>query len=176
VFFFDDFPFGPKRGLSPHTIRNYRDTLVLLLQFMAATLGAVSEHLTIREHHPRTRVAPVPEVSRDRSQERDCHTQRPLGLDPRVRPLPRQPPIPISSDLQRVKLGCRSSTAPATSPIEYLSEPRMDAAAKEYRIAEAPWGGVITHFRWMFNTGARVQEVLNLRRRDARLDALARAA
>jgi integrase/recombinase XerD len=46
VFFFEAF-LRSQRGLSPHTIRSYRDTLVLLLQFSARETGRGVERLAI---------------------------------------------------------------------------------------------------------------------------------
>ena len=48
VFFFEDFLPG-QRGLSPHTIRSYRDTVVLWLQFTAREARCGVEQLTIRD-------------------------------------------------------------------------------------------------------------------------------
>jgi integrase/recombinase XerD len=48
VVFFDDFLSG-QRGLSPHTIRSYRDTIVLWLQFTARETRRGVEQLTIRD-------------------------------------------------------------------------------------------------------------------------------
>jgi integrase/recombinase XerD len=46
VFFFEDF-LPSQRGLSPHTIRSYRGTLVLLLQFSARETRRGVERLAI---------------------------------------------------------------------------------------------------------------------------------
>jgi site-specific recombinase XerD len=48
VRFFEDF-LPAQRGLSPHTIRSYRDALVLLLQFVARDAQRGIEQLTIRD-------------------------------------------------------------------------------------------------------------------------------
>ena len=62
------------------------------------------------------------------------------------------------------------------APIEYLERAEMEALLKSID-RNTPLGRRdYTLFALMFNTGARVQEVLNLRRRDARLDAPCQAA
>jgi site-specific recombinase XerD len=48
VRFFEEY-LAAQRGLSPHTIRGYRDTLILLLQFMSRDAGRGVEHLSIRD-------------------------------------------------------------------------------------------------------------------------------
>ena len=57
------------------------------------------------------------------------------------------------------------------APIEYLERNEMDALLKSIDRRNALGRRDYALFALMFNTGARVQEVLNLRRRDARLEA-----
>jgi site-specific recombinase XerD len=48
VRFFEDF-LPAQRGLSPHTIRSYRDTLVLFLQFTSRKTNRRADQLTISD-------------------------------------------------------------------------------------------------------------------------------
>jgi integrase/recombinase XerD len=57
------------------------------------------------------------------------------------------------------------------APIEYLERGEMDALLKSINRRTSLGRRDYALFALMFNTGARVQEVLNLRRRDLRLDA-----
>jgi integrase/recombinase XerD len=57
------------------------------------------------------------------------------------------------------------------APIEYLERAEIDALLKSINRRTSLGRRDYALFALMFNTGARVQEVLNLRRRDLRLDA-----
>jgi site-specific recombinase XerD len=168
VFFFEDF-LPAQRGLSPHTIRSYRDTLVLLLQFIARDARRGVEHLTIRD------------ISQERVAQflRFLETDRRNGIATRnarlgsihvfARFLASRHTDQLGT-LQRV-IGLPFKHGARDAPIEYLERAEMDALFKSIDRRSALGRRDYALFALMFNTGARVQEVLNLRRRDARLDA-----
>ena len=61
VGFFEDF-LPAQRGVSPHTLRSYRDSLLLLLQFVACDSKRPIERLEIADVTPGARY-PLPELS-----------------------------------------------------------------------------------------------------------------
>jgi integrase len=71
--------------------------------------------------------------------------------------------------LQRV-IGLPFKRGAQEAPIEYLEKPEIEALLKCIDRQNALGRRDYALFALMFNTGARVQEVLNLRRRDIRLE------
>lgn len=72
--------------------------------------------------------------------------------------------------LQRV-IGLPFKHGARDAPIEYLERVEMEALLKSIDRTTVLGRRDYALFALMFNTGARVQEVLNLRRRNVRLDA-----
>ena len=72
--------------------------------------------------------------------------------------------------LQRI-IGLPFKHGARDAPIEYLERVEMEAMLKSIDRSTALGRRDYALFALMFNTGARVQEVLNIRRRDVRLDA-----
>ena len=155
------------RGMSRHTIHSYRDTLVLLLRFLSAkrhcgierldlaaiTADSVGQFLTSLEQNRNngiatrnTRLAAIHTFARFLASERPEHlaaSQAILG-------------IPF-------KRGARSA------PIEYLEPDEVEALLKAVDRGTAAGRRDYALLSLMFNTGARVQEVLDLRLCDLRV-------
>jgi site-specific recombinase XerD len=156
------------RGMSLHTLRSYRDALVLLLRFTAretkrpiealeiADLSAdrVGRFLTFLESERRNGIA--------------TRNARLAAIHTFSRFLVAEHPEHLHS-LQRV-LGLPFKRGARAAPIEYLESTEIEALLCS--IDRASWSGQRDYalFALMFNTGARVQEILNLRVRDLRLD------
>jgi integrase/recombinase XerD len=80
VRFFQDY-LPSQRGVSPHTIRSYRDTVVLLLQFAAGNAGRRIERMQIvdMKAEPIKRFLNFPETDRhNRIATRKAHMLAPL--------------------------------------------------------------------------------------------------
>jgi site-specific recombinase XerD len=167
VVFFDDF-LSSQRGLSPHTIRSYRDTLVLWLQFTARDSRHGVEQLTIRDLTPErvTRFLRFLEV--DRKNGIATRNARLGSIRVFARFLAGRYPDLLGT-LQRV-IGLPFKHGARDAPIEYLERAEMEALFKSIDRRTALGRRDYALFALMFNTGARVQEILDLRRRDARLD------
>jgi len=157
-----------QRGMSAHTIRSYRDAVVLLLQFMSRDTRRPVEKLNITDLTADrvTRFLEFLETARGNGIRtrnsrlgaihvfaRFLATQRPEYL------ATLQPVINI-----RFKRGARDV------PIEYLERQEMDAVLKSIDRTASSGERDYLLIALMFNTGARVQEILNLRCRDVRLD------
>ena len=72
--------------------------------------------------------------------------------------------------LQRI-MGLPFKRGAQDGPIEYLERAEIEALLNSIDRTTAPGRRDYALFALMFNTGARVQEVLDLRRRDVRIDA-----
>lgn len=156
------------RGMSPHTIRSYRDAIVLYLRFAASrtskhpdqidldgfTAQHVTEFVTFLEHTRGNRVgtrngrlAAIHTFARFAAAE---HPERMAELQ-------RVLAVPFKRHAQR-------------EPIEYLEQAEVAALLRMPAHPTASHRRDHALFALMFNTGARAQEVLDLRVRDVRLD------
>jgi len=168
VCFFDDFLPG-QRGLSPHTIRSYRDTLVLWLQFTAREARRGIEQLTIRDFTEERVIRFLRHLETERNNAIATRNARLGSLHVFARFLAGHHPEQLGT-LQRV-IGLPFKHGARDAPIEYLERGEMEALLKSIDRTTALGRRDYALFALMFNTGARVQEILNLRRRDLRLDA-----
>lgn len=157
-----------QRGLSRHTIRSYRDAVVMLLQFLgqrrgcgiealdlddlnAAAVEAFLRHLELERHNSvatrNVRLAAVHTLARflaHRHPERLGTWQALIAL-PFKRGAQQRAPEHLTADAVKAMLGA--------------IDRGTVAGERDFALLAL-----------MFNTGARVQEVLDLRLRDVRLD------
>jgi integrase/recombinase XerD len=166
--FFEDYLPG-QRGMSPHTVRSYRDAVVLLLQFMARDTHKRVEQLQIADLTAECVTRFLNFLETERHNSIVTRNSRLGTIHVFARFLAAEHPEHLAS-LQRV-INIRFKRGARDAPIEYLEGGEMQAMLKS--IDRTRRGGQRDYvlFAMMFNTGARVQEILNLRRRDVRLDA-----
>jgi integrase/recombinase XerD len=157
-----------QRGMSPHTIRSYRDAVVMLLQFVARRRGCGIEaldladidvaaiedflrHLEVERHNGiatrNVRLAAIHTLARFLA---GRHAER-LGTWQSIIALP-------------FKRGAQQR------PPEHLAADGVKALLDAIDRSTARGERDFALLALMFNTGARVQEVLDLRLRDVRLD------
>lgn len=157
-----------QRGMSRHTIRSYRDAIVMLLTFIAGRRGCGIEmldlvdldakavedflrHLEVERHNGiatrNVRLAAIHTLARFLS---GRHADR-LGIWQAILALP-------------FKRGAQQR------PAEHLAADGVKALLDAIDRSTARGERDFTLLALMFNTGARVQEVLDLRLRDVRLD------
>lgn len=168
VRFFEDY-LPAQRGMSPHTIRSYRDALLLLLQFTSRDIKRGVERIAISDLAADRVVRFLAFLETERKNSIATRNARLGAIHVFARFLASHHPEQLGS-LQRViglpfKHGAREAT------IEYLERSEMDALFKSIDRTQLLGRRDYALFALMFNTGARVQEVLNLRRRDVRVDA-----
>lgn len=167
VRFFEDF-LPTQRGLSPHTLRSYRDTLVLLLQFAARDARQGIERLTIRDLNAERVARFLSFLESERHNSIATRNARLGSIRVFARFLANRRPDQLGSLQRLIALPFKHGARDA--PIEYLDRQEMDALLKSIDRHSERGRRDYALFALMFNTGARVQEVLDLRRRDARLD------
>ncbi len=158
-----------QRGLSPHTVRSYRDALLLLLQFTSSDAKRPIERLDIGDLSAERVVKFLSFLETGRKNSIATRNARLGAIHVFARFLAAHRPERLGL-LQRVislpfKRGARDA------PIEYLERAEIEALLKSIDRSRPHGRRDYALFALMFNTGARVQEVLNLRRRDVRLDA-----
>jgi len=154
------------RGMSPHTIRSYRDSLVLLLRFVASNRKLQVCDLDLDDIEPNRVLTFLAHLERDRH---NCVTTRNVRLaaiHAFFRYVAAHHPDQIES-AQRL-LGVPFKRA-SQRVIEYLERSEIEAVLA--RIDRSVVNGRRDYalLATMFNTGARVQEVVDLRARDLQL-------
>ena len=167
VSFFQEY-LPKQRGVSAHTVRSYRDALLLLLQFVARDTHRGIESLLTTDL----------DVERIKRFLNFLETERNNGIATRnarlsaihvfARFLVTNQPEHLSV-LQQI-LAIEFKRGAQIAPIEYLESPEINAILCS--IDRSRWDGRRDYalFALMFNTGARVQEVLDMRADDLRLD------
>jgi integrase/recombinase XerD len=168
VRFFEEFLPG-QRGLSPNTVRSYRDALLLLLQFASADAKRSIERLQVSDLTAERVAAFLNHLEVDRGNGIATRNARLGAIHVFARFLATRRPEVLGT-LQRVialpyKRGAREV------PIEYLERAEIEAVLQSIDRGSALGRRDYVLFALMFNTGARVQETLDVRRRDVRLDA-----
>lgn len=156
------------RGVSLHTIRSYRDALVLLLRFAARETKRPIEALEIADVNTDLVARFLKALESERGNGIATRNARLAAIHTFARFLVAEHPEHLGS-LQRV-LGIPFKRGAREAPIEYLEKAEIEVLLAS--IDCASWSGQRDYalFALMFNTGARVQEMLNLRARDLRLD------
>lgn len=157
-----------QRGMSPNTIHSYRDAVVLLLQFAARDARRRVDELQIADLSAERIVKFLRFLETDRHNGIATRNARLGAIHAFARFLAAERPEHLGS-LQRV-LAVPFRRGARDAPIDYLESAEIDALLRS--IDQSRPGGQRDYalFALMFNTGARVQELLNLRRRDVRLD------
>lgn len=168
VRFFDDF-LPVQRGLSPHTIRSYRDALVLLLQFASRDAKRPVERLDIPDLTADRIAKFLASIETDRHNGIATRNARLGAIHVFARFMAAHRPEHMSL-LQRL-IGMPFKRGAREAPIEYLERNEMDALLSGIDRTSRLGRRDYALFALMFNTGARVQEVLDLRVRDVRFDA-----
>jgi len=156
------------RGMSQHTIRSYRDAIVLYLRFLSVhsrqrpelldldgfTYDSVSAFLTDLEKTRRCSVA--------------TRNARLAALHTFARFAASQAPEALA-ELQRV-LAIPFKRGARRAPVDFLDRKEVDALLTTPERPTPASERDLTLFALMLNTGARVQEVLDLRIQDVRIE------
>ncbi len=156
------------RGLSPRTIEGYRDSLVLLLQFLTARQHKRADRLDLEDFTPDTVSEFLLFLETDRHNSIGTRNTRLAALHTFAKFLASHHPEHMAS-LQAI-LSIPSKRGRSNPPVEYLEEQEVKALLASIDRATPAGRRDYALFALMFNTGARVQEILDLRLRDLRLD------
>jgi integrase/recombinase XerD len=167
VSFFDDF-LPAQRGLSPHTIRSYRDALVLFLRFTARELRRTVDRLDVPDLTVDRVTRFLAALEAERRNGIATRNARLGAIHVFARYLAGQRPEHLGV-LQRI-IGMPFKRGAIELPIEYLDRTELDALLKSIDRSRDLGRRDYALFAFMFNTGARVQEVLDVRVADVRLE------
>jgi len=154
------------RGLSPHTIRSYRDSLVLLLRFAAARRDRAVASLDVDALDVDTVVAFLAHLEGSRRNTSATRNVRLAAIHAFFRFLAAQHPSALAQAQQILGVPFKRTTI---RPIVYLDAAELTAVLgtidRTTRAGRRDYAVLAT----LFNTGARVQELLDLRIGDLQL-------
>jgi len=154
------------RGLSTHTIHSYRDTLSLLLRFMVAQRGQAVGTLDLLHIDAADVTAFLDHLETGRSNSVTTRNCRLAALHAFFRFAGTADPEQLGRS-QRI-LAIPFKRARQRS-IEYLEEDELEAVLSTVNRATPEGRRDYALLAILFNTGARVQEALNLRGQDLQL-------
>jgi integrase/recombinase XerD len=157
-----------QRGMSLHTIRSYRDAIVLFLRFLAQKTVRGVEHLEIDDLQADRVAQFLASLEGQRGNGVATRNARLSALHTLARYLATEHPehmAPLQAVLAMpFKRGARNA------PIEYLERDEVAALLAAIDRRNTIGQRDYALFALMFNTGARVQEILDLRPSDVRLE------
>lgn len=168
VSLFEDF-LPAQRGLSPHTIRSYRDPWLLLLRFTAREVRRTVDRLDVPDLTVERITCFLAALESERHNGIATRNARLGAIHVFARYLAGQRPEHLGT-LQRI-IGMPFKRGAVEASIEYLDRAELDALLKTIDRSTDLGRRDYALFAFMFNTGARVQEALNVRIADVRLEA-----
>lgn len=154
------------RGVSPHTIHSYRDSMVLLLNFVAAKRKVQVCDLDLNDIQPDRIIAFLAHLENERKNRVTTRNVRLAAIHAFFRYVGAHHPEHLDQ-AQRI-LGVPFKRADQRV-IEYLDRAEIEAVLTRIDRSTADGRRHYALLATMFNTGARVQEVLDLRARDLHL-------
>lgn len=157
------------RGMSRHTIRSYRDGMILFLGFAAADCKRRLECLELDDITADRVARFLAHLEAERKNSITTRNARLAAIHTFARFLIAEHPDRMAA-LHQV-LGIPFKRGARDAPIEYLEKNEIEALLAAIDRTTPNGRRDYAMFALMFNTGARVQEIVNLRARDVRLDA-----
>jgi site-specific recombinase XerD len=164
VFFSDYLP--RVRGASPHTARSYRDAFILLLRFLAIRCGRDVVALDFGDLEPDHVIAFLEHLEVDRRNGVTTRNARLAAVHAFARHAASSHPEHLERCQRLLAVPFKRAPQPV---VEYLETDEMQALLEAPDRATPEGRRDHALILTMFNTGARVQEVLDLRPADLQL-------
>ena len=157
-----------QRGMSVNTVRSYRDSILLMLHFFSIDTGRKIEKLQLVDFTAPRIVQFLNHLESHRGNCIATRNVRLAAIHTLARFLISGNPELIAS-LQSI-LGIEFKRGEIKHPIEYLEYTEMEELLAGIDRSTKAGQRDYALFALMFNTGARVQEIINLKIRDVRFD------
>jgi site-specific recombinase XerD len=154
------------RGMSPHTVQSYRDSLALLLRFVSEERRRPVAELDLDDLGPEEVLAFLQHLEDVRHNSASTRNVRLAAIHAFVRYLAARHPERLEQ-CQRI-LGIPFKRA-RSRPIEYFEYEEIEAVLSAVDRTTVDGRRDYALLATMFNTGARVQEILDLRPSDLQL-------
>jgi len=157
-----------QRNVSPHTIRSYRDVMTLLLRFCRDRKGLAVERLRIEHLGADLIVEFLDFLEADRGCSIRTRNQRLAALHAFMRYLQVEAPEHILHCQRVLSIPFKQHDRPV---LHYLTAEQMGAVLSQPDPRTAIGRRDLALLSVLYDTGARVQEVIDLTPRDVRLEA-----
>ena len=154
------------RGMSQHTIHSYRDAIVLFLRFVSSRNKKRIEDIDLSDITAERVGQFLSFLEVERHNGVSTRNARLAALHTFARFLAAEQPAHLA-ELQRI-LGVPFKRGARNGPIEYLERNEADALLRSIDRSTRLGQRDYALFALMLNTGARVQEILDLRQSDVR--------
>lgn len=154
------------RGLSPHTIRSYRDTFSLLLRFMAEHCRRPLALLDLDDLDPELILTFLNHLEHDRTNQATTRNVRLAALHAFFRYVAGRIPERFEQSQRILAIPFKRTRS---RPVEYLEYDEIRAILAAVDRSNPNGRRDYVLIATLFNTGGRVQEVLNLRPCDLQL-------
>lgn len=148
------------RGMSPHTLRSYRDSLTLLLRYVAAKRRMPVDKLDIGDLDAERTMAFLQDLEDERGSSVSTRNVRLAAVHAFFRYLATTDPNRIEQSQRILGVPFKRSRA---RPVEYLEYEEIQAVLGSIARTTVAGRRDYALLATMFNTGARVQETLDLR-------------
>jgi integrase/recombinase XerD len=154
------------RGMSPHTIKSYRDSLVLLLRFVAEHTKRSVTRLDLEDLGPREIESFLAYLEENRSNSGATRNIRLSAIHSFFRFVAAQHPQKLEQTQRVLAIPFKKTR---TRVIDYLEYDEIQQILSVIDRSTPKGRRDYTLLATMFNTGARVQEILDLRACDLQL-------
>lgn len=156
-----------QRNASPNTIRSYRDTFVLLLRYLRDARDRPVEKITLASVDAPTVVAFLEHLQAERGCSSRTSNQRLAAIHAFAKYVQSEAPDHLLA-MQRVL--AIPSRRVASKPMAYLEPDALGAVLARPDVDTASGRRDAVLLNVLYNTGARCQELIDLRAKDVRLD------
>lgn len=156
-----------QRNVSPHTIRSYRDVMTLLLRFCRDRKGLAIERLRIEEVEAELIIGFLDSLEADRGCSIRTRNQRLAALHAFVRYLQVEAPEHILHCQRVLAIPFKRYDRPV---LHYLTAEQLRAILAQPDLLTPRGRRDLALLALLYDTGARVQEIIDLSIRDLRLD------
>ena len=157
-----------QRNVSPHTVRSYRDVMTLLLRYCRDRKELAIERLRIEELSADLVIEFLDSLEIDRGCSIRTRNQRLAALHAFVRYLQVEAPEHMLHCQRLLAIPFKRYDRPA---LHYLSAEQVRAILAQPDLGTPIGRRDLALLSMLYDTGARVQEVIDLTMRDVRLDA-----
>lgn len=165
--FFHDY-LAAQRGLSPNTTFSYRDALKLLLRFGSDRTGKPVDQLALEDVDDKMVLAFLDDLETTHGNSTATRNNRLAALRTFMRYVAYQDPV-LLPQCQRICALPTKRTEHKT--MEYLEDQEIGALLKRVDLRSRHGFRDYALLLFLYNTGARVQEVVDLKMEDLRLEA-----
>jgi len=157
-----------QRNVSPHTVRSYRDVMTLLLRFCRDRKGLAIERLSIEQLDAELIIEFLDFLETDRGCSIRTRNQRLAALHAFMRYLQVEAPEHILHCQRVLAIPFKKYDRPT---LRYLTAEQVRAILSQPDLRTSIGRRDLALLSVLYDTGARVQEVIDLTMRDVRLEA-----